>query len=131
MPPSKLDKIYYQEPKHQHINVCIKNGTTYTWRGRQRLYNCHVMRKPVYAIYEQEGADQTAHPQSLISAFVVRFLDCIIHILAKSKTLKALASLCIAEQAGLSLTLSQTPETGFIVTRLKIKISIAKDKRFF
>ena len=78
-----------------------------------------------------KGADQTAHPQSLISAFVVRFLDCLIHILAKSKTLKALASLCIAEQAGLSLTLSQTPETGFIVTRLKIKISIAKDQRFF
>ena len=32
-----------------------------------------------------KGADQPAHPRSLISAFVVRCLDSIIHILAKSK----------------------------------------------
>ena len=32
-----------------------------------------------------KGADQPAHPCSLISAFVVRFLDSIIPILTKSK----------------------------------------------
>ena len=32
-----------------------------------------------------KGADQPAHPRSLINAFVVRCLDSMIHILAKSK----------------------------------------------
>ena len=32
-----------------------------------------------------KGADQPAHPRSLISAFVVRCLDSIIHVLAISK----------------------------------------------
>ena len=39
-----------------------------------------------------KGADQPAHPRSLISAFVVRCLDSIIHTLAKSKTLASLCS---------------------------------------
>ena len=36
------------------------------------------MRKSVYAISEQPGADQPAHLRSLVSAFVVRCLDSII-----------------------------------------------------
>ena len=31
----------------------------------------HVMRKSVYAYANNKGADQPAHPRSLISAFVV------------------------------------------------------------
>ena len=54
----------------------------------------HVVRKPVWAICEQKGADQPAHPWSLISAFVVRYLDSIIPILAKSKLSRTQASLC-------------------------------------
>ena len=42
------------------------------------------MRKPVYAICKQQGADHPAHPCSLISTFVVHFLDSIIPVLAKS-----------------------------------------------
>ena len=63
----------------------------------------HVMRKPVYAICEQQrrrsdcadnlfmpyannkGADQPAHLRSLISAFVIRRLDSIMSISSKSK----------------------------------------------
>ena len=59
-----------------------------------------------------KGADQPAHPRSLISTFVFRCLDGMICILAISKV-----SLCYlasgAEQAGLSLTWSQTPEDRF------------------
>ena len=33
-----------------------------------------------------KGADQSVHSRSLISAFVIRYLDSIIAILAKSKT---------------------------------------------
>ena len=32
-----------------------------------------------------KGADQTAHPHSLISAFVVRFLDSIISLVSRSE----------------------------------------------
>ena len=64
-----------------------------------------------------KGTDQPAHPLCLISAFVVRCVESIIPILAKSKVSRLkLAS--IAEQAGMSLTWSQTPKTGFLVTLL-------------
>ena len=56
-----------------------------------------------------KGADQPAHPRSLISAFVVRCLDIIISILPVSKIWRLkLAS--VAEQVGLSLNWSQIPD---------------------
>ena len=61
-----------------------------------------------------KGADQPAHPHSLISAFVVCHLDSIILILAKSKISRPW-TVSESEQASLSLTCSQTPKTGFLV----------------
>ena len=60
------------------------------------------MRKPMpYA--NNKGADQPAHPCSLISAFVVRCLDSIIPLVSISEILSLyLAS--VAAQAGLCLT---------------------------
>ena len=65
-----------------------------------------------------KGADQPAHPCSLISTFVVRSLDSIIPILDTSgiSRLQQLAS--VAEQAGSSLTWSKIPKTGFLMTWL-------------
>ena len=88
----------------------------------RHFYNClhllsHVMRKPVMPNANNKGADQPVHPRSLISAFVVRCLDS--RILPVS--ISELSSLClpsVAAQAGLSLTWSKTPKTGFLVTRL-------------
>ena len=40
------------------------------------------MRKPAFAIWNIKGADQPAHPRSLIRAFVVRCLDSIIPLFA-------------------------------------------------
>ena len=55
-------------------------------------YLSHVMRKPVYAICDQQrhrsacaSADQPAHLHSLIGAFVVRCLDSIIPLVSISK----------------------------------------------
>ena len=59
-----------------------------------------------------KGADQPAHPRSLISVFVVRCLDSIVPILVKSK-ISRLLLVFVGEQAGLSLTWSQTPEDTF------------------
>ena len=73
------------------------------------------MRKPVYA--NNKGADQPAHPRSLISTFVVRCLDSIMPLVS----IFEISSLCltsVAAQAGLCLTWSQTPKTGFLVTWL-------------
>ena len=59
-----------------------------------------------------KGADQPAHPRSLISIFVVRCLDRMICILAISKGSRfQLAS--VAEQAGLNLSWSKIPEDTF------------------
>ena len=58
-----------------------------------------------------KGVDQPAHPRSLVSAFVVRYLDSIIHILAKSK-ISRLQLVSVAEQVGLC-SLVADPEDRF------------------
>ena len=57
-----------------------------------------------------KGADQIAHPRSLIGAFVVRCLDSIISIDSIAEISRLVS---VAEQAGLSLTWSETPEDTF------------------
>ena len=70
-----------------------------------------------------KGADQPAHPRSLISAFAVRYLDSIIPLLSISE-ISSLYLAYVAAQAGFSLPWSQTPKAGFLVTRLKCKVVI-------
>ena len=64
-----------------------------------------------------KAADQPAHPCSLISAFVVRCLDSIIHLLSIYE-ISSIYLASVAAHAGFSLPRSQTPKTGFLVTRL-------------
>ena len=61
-----------------------------------------------------KGTYQPAHPRDLISAFVVRCLDTIIPLVSISE-ISSLYLASVAAQAGLSLTWSQTPNTGFLV----------------
>ena len=42
------------------------------------------MREPVFPYANNKGADQSAHPLSLISTFVVRSLDSILPVVAMS-----------------------------------------------
>ena len=63
------------------------------------------------------GADQPAHPRSLISAFVIRFFESIISRLATSK-ISIFELVFVVEQVGLNHTLSETPETNFVAARL-------------
>ena len=75
----------------------------------------HLSWENLFLLYvNNKGADQPAHPHSLISAFVVPCFDSIISILAISKISRPWL-VPVAEQAGLSLTWSQT---GFLVTWL-------------
>ena len=57
------------------------------------------------------------HPCSLISTFVVHYLDSIITLVSISEV-SSLYLASVAEQASLSLTWSETPKTGFLVTWL-------------
>ena len=62
----------------------------------------HVVRKPVLPYANSKGADQPAHPCSLISAFVVRCWIYNTPLLAISK-ISRLCLASVAEQACLSL----------------------------
>ena len=64
-----------------------------------------------------KDADQPAHPRSLISTFVVRCLDSIIPLVSIYE-ITSLYIGSVAAQAGLSLTWSETPKSGFFVTSL-------------
>ena len=75
-----------------------------------------------------KGADQPAHPRSLISAFVVRCLDSIIPLLAIAE-ISRLKLGSVAEQAGSSLTWSKTKNIGFLVTWLKFDDSFPWESR--
>ena len=56
-----------------------------------------------------KGADQPAHPSSLIRAFVIYLLESTMYLdLPQAKFQFS------TEQAGLNLTLSETPKTGFL-----------------
>ena len=77
----------------------------------------HVMTEPVLPYATNKGADEPAHSRSLISAFVIRCLDMIIPLVSISE-ISSLYLVSEAEQAGLSLTWSQTPKTDLLVTWL-------------
>ena len=62
------------------------------------------------------GANQPAHPRSLICAFVISVLESTIPNLATSK-ISLFYLVSVAEETGLNLTLSETPKTGFVATR--------------
>ena len=68
------------------------------------------MKKPVLSRMRPTKAQISL--RSLISAFLVRYLDCIIPILSISKVPR-LSLACVAEQAGLSLTWSHTSRERF------------------
>ena len=75
------------------------------------------------------GADKTAHPRSLISAFVIRVLETIISRLASS-AISIFWLVSVVQEVGLNLTLSETPKTGFLVTRPICAIKFARRPKF-
>ena len=60
--------------------------------------------------------DQPAHPRSLISAFVIRFVESFVCKLAKGE-ISIFKLVPVAEETGLKLTLSETLKTDFLATR--------------
>ena len=62
------------------------------------------------------GADQPAHPRSLISAIAFRFLESIICELATDE-MSIFYLVSVAEETCLKLALSETPKTGSLASR--------------
>ena len=56
-----------------------------------------------------KGADQPAHPCSLICAFIISCLDTVMSLVSVTK-ISSLILASVAEQASLSLTWSEAPE---------------------
>ena len=69
-------------------------------------------KKSVFGVSEQERR-RPAYPSSLISAFVICFLERIISKLATCKVLY-IWLVSVAEETGLSLSLSETQKTVFV-----------------
>ena len=61
------------------------------------------------------GADQPAHPRSLISAVVFHFLESITSTLTSSE-ISTFWLVSVAGETGLKLALTETPKTGFLAT---------------
>ena len=59
-----------------------------------------------------KGAEQTAHPRSLISAFVINILESIISELATSEII-----IFLLVYVDLGLALLETPRTGFVASK--------------
>ena len=81
-----------------------------------RLYGLRHEKTCLRGFANNTGADQPAHPPILISAFVIHYLESIISRRATSE-ISIFELVSVAEQAGLNLTLSDTPKTGFVAAR--------------
>ena len=73
-------------------------------------------------VANNKGADQPAHPRSLISAFVIHFSKSIISKLATSE-ISSFKLVFVAEETALSLALLKTPKTGFLVSQPNLQDS--------
>ena len=66
-----------------------------------------------------KGADQPAHPRSLISAFVFRCLDSTIYLDSIAE-ISRLYLASVAAQAGLCLAWSETPKDTFYCVEVQL-----------
>ena len=82
------------------------------------LYNiCRIMRKSDFHIWENECADQLRSNCAADQHLCLRYIKSTISLLAISK-ISSLVPSSVAVQPGLSQTWSDTPKTGFLMTRL-------------
>ena len=86
----------------------------------------HVMRKPVYAISEQQRLRSDCASTQSDQQFCSSLLCSIIPIVAKPKV-SSLSLVSVAEQAGLSLTWSLTTEDRFSRDEAQIKLVLIID----
>ena len=82
------------------------------------------MKAGLQGFQNNNGTDQPAHPPSLISAFVIHFLEIITSRLAMSDN-SNFRLVSVAVQAGLNLTFLEPPKTGIVSTRPNYNIDFS------
>ena len=89
-----------------------------TFHGHERhfIYACAMPESLTLLNTNNKGADQTAYLRSLVSAFVIRSLDIMIAEAAVCQNSIFLKLVAVAEQAKLSLNLSETLTAGFLLS---------------
>ena len=98
---------------HLHCSCTTPSSTICNGFGQERNKCEPDHEKTVLMSYaNNKGADQPAHPRSLISTFVVCCLDGVMSLVSVTK-ISSLMLASVAEQASLSLTWSETPEDTF------------------
>ena len=75
-------------------------------------------------ICKNKCVDQPAHARSLISNFVICFLEVISRLATSETSIFLLA--CLAEETGLRLALSETQKTGFLASLPRIFLLLAR-----
>ena len=75
------------------------------------------MRKPAFCICGNKGEDQLCGNRTDDQRLCFCYIDSTIPLLSKSKS-SNLETSSVAIQNGLCLTWSETPKTGFLMTRL-------------
>ena len=88
---------------YAHLQDTPKNRKK-KWAGRVKT--CFM------SYSNNKDADQPAHPRSLISAFVIPYLDSVMSLVSVTE-ISSLMLASVAEQASFSLTWSETPEDTF------------------
>ena len=101
--------VRYDRFSHLYIITCYEINTTTYEPGHEKM--C------LMAYANNKGADQPAHPRSLISVFVVCCLDSVMSLISVTK-ISSLMLASVAEQASLSLTWSKLPKTHFLMAWL-------------
>ena len=87
-----------------------------------------VTRKPVFCICENKDADQLRGNREADQRLCFRYTDSTIPLLSKSE-ISSLQPSCVAVQPGLCRTWSKTPKTGFLTTRLILKLLLSVSAR--
>ena len=89
------------------------------WISHRLMQKCngsHDMRKPVYAICEQQRRRSACASAQSDQRLCFRCLDSIISVVSIYE-ISTLYLASVAAHVGLSLTWSKTPKTGFLLTR--------------
>ena len=103
-----------RDPKTKAMihNPDSNEDPSFSMNGTDKENELGLEKMCLMSYANNKGADQPAHPRSLISAFVVCCLDSIISLDSIAEiSRRQLAS--VAAQAGLCLAWSETPEDTF------------------
>ena len=120
-PPSKKVKLP-QRNTIQSPEIGCWRGAGFIYRkvnkgGPRRERTC--LRRCT----NNKGADHPAHPRSLISSFIIRSSESIISMLTTSK-FSIFQLVTVSVQTDFSLTLSETPKTGFSHDEAQVYVSL-------